>query len=352
MWTHFVQRVYIFHLLERIGELVMLAIWTFSMERSELLWRFCWSLVCVFTLKDLVRVACHLRGYTFILKKPASYFLLVWHYADLAAIFLSLYFVSSCMRENRAPSLFAVVVFFRWIQFLYSFRAFGAGSRIIAILNAFCETTGMLFIALLTFFGILHALLLVNNQPVHKSARVYIETFKLLTLSEGDTIDPLLDFGTEDDNASGTWFTWICAIVSVFVYCICLLNIFIAVLNKAYKEAHDSAMPRFLQARARICLQSAMQPHLSNGAACGKLWSPCLLLLATAVPVWAVLLCDPKIHPVLPSILLFVAVSACRAILLQRPWQGNASEDFLWWSARTRECDDSGLARKKKVWAS
>ena len=50
--------------------------------------------------------------------------------------------------------------------------------------------------------------------------------------------------------------------IAVIIFCISLLNLFIAVHGRAYSEAHIHATNLFLQERAAICVHCMVQPKL------------------------------------------------------------------------------------------
>merc|ERR1719215_2561681 len=112
------------------------------------------------------------------------------------------------------------------------------------------------------------------------------------------------------------------------------MNIFIAVLYEGYRKAHKDANPSFLQERARICLQCMILPRWprSWGKFSSRPLTCALAVAAFALPSWVGLLYASDIHPLVPSILLFLAVILCDLLLVQRP--ESLERNYLWWCAR------------------
>lgn len=218
---------------------------------------------------------------------------------------------------------------------MYSFRAFKVadlGTKIIPILYSFFEIGGMLVITLFTSLAFVHALLSLDNRPIRESGYVVLGIFKLLLVGGDDGIDTVLGLG---GGGTGTWFTGVCFVVSVFIYCICLMNIFIAVLYEGYREAHKDAMPSFLQERARICLQSMCLPRWRRRwRRLDWPWTSSALLAGVAVPAWVALIAEPQVHPLLPSALLFCTVLLIDLFMAQHPWHARSNCHFLWWCSR------------------
>merc|ERR1712194_183495 len=222
---------------------------------------------------------------------------------------------------------------------MYRFRAFkfaDLGTKIIPILYSFFEIGGMLVITLFTSLAFVHAFLAVDNRPLDESTNVVLGTFKLLLVGGDDGVDTILGLGREGGTA--TWFTSFCFIISTFIYGICLMNIFIAVLYEGYRKAHKDALPSFLQERARICLQCLLLPPWPRrwGKLASRPRACCAVLAAVTLPVWFGLLLS-QIHPLVPSVLLFLTVLICDVLLVQRPGDGSHRDrNFLWWCAREK----------------
>lgn len=325
-------------MIQRMIELLVLVTWTMSSHQSETLWRYCWSVIMVITVKDLVGVSCHMYGYIVTLGDPKSYFGQIWHFADILAVAFSINFVWHTMNTLTSfPKLFSSLVFVRWMRLMYSVRAYqvaDVGTKILPILNSFFRISGMLVISFFTFCAFLHAFLAAHDKPINEAGDIFLITFKLLTLNEGDGgIDPLLKITGPSSN-TGSWFTWLCAILSVFIYCIGILNILIAVFCEAYRAAYAESMLSFRQARAQICLSCMLMPRWQ----CHCPQRPsfcCILIMSAAVPIWFCLLYDMRVHPLCPSALLSCAVLVCDMLLAQYPWHGNTEDHFLWWCAHT-----------------
>ena len=93
--------------------------------------------------------------------------------------------------------------------------------------------------------------------------------------------------GRGDASGNGNYITALSLLIAVIVFCISLLNIFIAVHGRAYEQAHSHATNLFLQERANICVHCMVQPLmprcLLRGRATTILW---LLLSLIFLGLW------------------------------------------------------------------
>lgn len=91
-------------------------------------------------------------------------------------------------------------------------------------------------------------------------------------------------------------------------------------------------MTSFLQERASICLQCLFRPssrwkYIRGGR--GPLI--CCALAAVMLPVWGLMLAIVSLHPIVPSVVLFIVVTLADAILIQHPWGHDlGSRKYLW----------------------
>merc|ERR1712194_790404 len=149
-------------------------------------------------MNDLVREVSQMYAYFLVLRKPADYVYNLWTAIDVVAILFSQSFVwyaMATLRLNDMPEVFAAIVFSRWMQLMYSFRALKVadlGTKIIPILHSFFEIGGMVVITFFTSLAFLHAFILIDNRPIDQSANVALGTFKLLLIGGDDGIDTVL----------------------------------------------------------------------------------------------------------------------------------------------------------------
>merc|ERR1719221_706548 len=89
--------------------------------------------------------------------------------------------------------------------------------------------------------------------------------FRLLLLGDGDGIDFVLDVddvGYEYGGLqTGSPITRAFFMAAVLIFCILLLNLFIAVISQAYSKAFHDGANLHQQERAAICLNCMLQPH-------------------------------------------------------------------------------------------
>jgi len=135
-------------------------------------------------------------------------------------------------------------------------------------------------------------------------------------------------------------------LLTVVVFCMCVLNLFIAVQEQAYDLAQESAFVEFIRERAGVCLKALVQLNLPR--AWLALRYPCLtagVVLATGLTGAVVLVITTGW--VWPSALLgLLAVLLGDLVLLQRPWQ-NHSGCHRW---PCRECRGGQAPSQNFLW--
>eukprot|EP00927_Polykrikos_kofoidii_P046168 TRINITY_DN40368_c0_g1_i1.p1 TRINITY_DN40368_c0_g1~~TRINITY_DN40368_c0_g1_i1.p1 ORF type:complete len:911 (-),score=110.67 TRINITY_DN40368_c0_g1_i1:418-3150(-) len=364
-WDNFVGRCYMAQFVHRLLELAVLISWTFfpplssEWDPADTEWRRRWScsFIWVSAFRETLSECWQAYGYIAVLNDPESYWSNPWNYLDLTSILLFDIFATNALfygtnLESNLP-IFAFVVLARWIQMLYSLRGFSLGSigirGIIPILQSMKEIGGMLIICLFTFAGFAHAFLVLDNGSTLKW-NTLIMTARLLFLVDGDGIDAILNLGGRGgEDGTGDAVTAIMLGIVVFMFCISLLNLFIAVHGEAYSSARREAMGLHLQERAAICLQCLMQPQwpplwLQQRWRINEKKSPrwqlgpigmFTVLAAVFLPTWAGLLAVRSIHPIFPSVLLLGGDMLGLCFLTKRPWasEGIRAKSFLWWCA-------------------
>ncbi|CAE8617496.1 unnamed protein product, partial [Polarella glacialis] len=302
--------------------------------------------------------AAQIYGFVFTLRSPTSYYGNVWNYLDqmfialLNVVVLRALF-SGDYRLDYWPELFAVVVLGRWIQLLFTLRAFRLGNvgvkGIIPILYSVKKIGGMMIICGFVFAGFLHAFLALDHGVSGTPWSTVVATMKLLFTVDGEGIEHVLKLGGRGGpDGDGDYLTAAFFMVAVIIFCISLLNLFIAVHSKAYAEAHERSMALFLQERAAICLHCMMQPKmmplqmLSHVPVFKKCCTSRYATESTAVlavlcaGLWAYLITVDSCPPVIPALLLLAAVLMTNCLLLRRPWSKDEEDkSYLWWCAPT-----------------
>ena len=133
---------------------------------------------------------------------------------------------------------------------------------------------------------------------------------KLLFMVDGDGIVQVLKLGNRGDEAgNGDYITLASLMVAVIIFCISLLNLFIAVHGRAYSEAHMHATNLFLQERASICVHCMVQLRLPM--CCGhkrKWWKLGYFVLAfLAFGGWVLCILIEDCPAIIPAVLLSLA---------------------------------------------
>ncbi|CAE8612321.1 unnamed protein product, partial [Polarella glacialis] len=163
---------------------------------------------------------------------------------------------------------------------------------------------------------------------------VLLGTVRLLLLGDGDGVDTVL--GLYDGNNTGNWITFCFLSVAVIWFCICMLNLFIAVHSEAYDQAQEKAQTCFLQERTAICLHFMLMPSWPPPGWGSKfhLHRPVLVSLlinAVFLVVWAAVVTVEEIPTFVPAAVLLAGMILSGAVLAQPPWdQDTIDQHYLW----------------------
>eukprot|EP00929_Paragymnodinium_shiwhaense_P037131 TRINITY_DN19836_c1_g2_i5.p1 TRINITY_DN19836_c1_g2~~TRINITY_DN19836_c1_g2_i5.p1 ORF type:complete len:1093 (-),score=196.81 TRINITY_DN19836_c1_g2_i5:409-3687(-) len=381
-WSRLVKRHYYLHLVIVVLELCVLAGCVISPPERELPARAVWCFLAVSAFREFVLELSEFNSSMLVFKDPLMYILSLTNMADFVSILVLLILIWQTrahhdLRLQAHPVKLAFVVFSRWIKLLYAFRAFPfAGQKILPILNSFVPMGGIFLVTMILFVGFLHAFLsleLARDSPELTS--VVVNTFRLLLLGDGDGANMVLQLGGLDEG--GNLVTQMFLVVAVFVFCICILNLFIAVHGEAYDVAQERAQTGFYQERAAICLQCLLRPHWPpsccrrRASQFGRRFrvrvsaetginesadeqaeelpldmSPlkfqwpmvvaCTVVLAS-LPLALACLLSLEWHPVWASAALVVGIMVADMILMQRPWElscDGQDRNYLWYCSR------------------
>jgi len=344
LWRSLVERHYKTHILYRVLELYILMTWVLDPPQGA--WKgACWSFLFVSGMRELLYEGWEVIGYCRVIMDASLYFTNWRNFLDLFSIAMLLGLAVrsyDSLDMRREVTMLAVVGLCRWVQLMYTLRAFPwAGQKILPIIRSFFSIGGIISIVVFVACGFLHAFLALelrvdSDGVVHEeqatTTSVGLATLRLLLLGDGDAIDTVLSLGGRD--STGDWVTISLLLLSVVIFCVCILNLFIAVLCEAYDSAQERAVTSFLQERASICLQCLLRPHAPGARA--WTWRPIVLAMLVALPVWALLLVFDSCHPVVPSAVLLVTVLFCDALMVRRPWKTKpADRNYLWICHRT-----------------
>ena len=127
----------------------------------------------------------------------------------------------------------------------------------------------------------------------------------------GDGIVQVLKLGGRGDAlGNGDYITLVSLMVAVIIFCISLLNLFIAVHGRAYSEAHVHAVNLFMQERAAICVHCMVQPQLPMCCVHSKrkAWQSGYLFVAVlAFGCWVLCIVIEDVPAIIPALLLSLA---------------------------------------------
>ncbi|CAE7471210.1 ANKRD31 [Symbiodinium pilosum] len=355
-WDAFVLKWYLLQLLHRFLELVVLSAWTYSKSQDfnnnqVPYWqrRLAWTFMFESAIRDTYIEAFQAYGFCIRLQNPGSYFGNGGNYVDVLVISIFNVVVGRALHTglfylDEWAELFALLVFVRWFQMLFALRAFKLGmigvKGIIPILHSVKKIGGMGIICFFVFAGFWHAFMILDNG-MEGPYKILIGTVKLLFMVDGDGIVQVLKLGGRGDAlGNGDYITLVSLMVAVIIFCISLLNLFIAVHGRAYSEAHVHAVNLFMQERAAICVHCMVQPQLPMCCVHSKrkAWQSGYLFVAVlAFGCWVLCIVIEDVPAIIPALLLSLAFYLFNGLLLERPW---ASEEvcrrsYLWWCAPT-----------------
>ncbi|CAE8585123.1 unnamed protein product, partial [Polarella glacialis] len=266
---------------------------------------------------------------------------------SISALIVWVYYGFAEYSLKEMPIFLAILVLARWLQLTWTCRAFSwAGERILPIMHAsFGQMSGIFVVTGGILAGFANAFLALEigfEDMDHFS--VVLGSLRLLLLGDGDGIDMVL--GLDGAPQEGSPVTFVFLVIAVVVFCICVLNLFIAVHGEAYEKAHEKAHISFVQERATICLQCLLRP--SWPPACFKYKFPYrkgayLVLMVLVLPCWVMMLRVPALHPGLPSALLFVALAFGDSILVQKKWDKECEDQYYLWICHRADYDASSI---------
>mmetsp|Transcript_12805 Transcript_12805/g.23606 ORF Transcript_12805/g.23606 Transcript_12805/m.23606 type:complete len:557 (-) Transcript_12805:169-1839(-) len=292
-----------------------------------------------------------------VLRRPMDYVSLksaVDVITILIALKLSYDTWDNILPDSEQSELLAAIVVVRWFQFMYNFRGFvWAGEKILPILNSFLPVRGMMLITAFSFIAFYHGYVVLEGGIALSSGseagiNVFLNAYRFLFMGDGDGINGVLALGDRDDNGDGV--TRFLFVLAGLIFCLCILNLFIAVHSEAYDAAKENAKTVFLQERVRICLTCFLRPswvgpHIR--------YKRCVLFLifASIVPIWVWLLNIREIHPVWASCILLFALLIGNAIFNNRLWQPSLSKEaeahrrrtYLWLCVRSDYSEDDWM---------
>lgn len=317
-------------------------------KQGDYLYRVSWGYTLLATYREFLYELCEFYGYLSVLNQYGSYVFKARNITDVGVNVLAQVILWKTYDDYKLKSLLeplSLLVTFRWLQLLYGFRSHPwCGMKVSSMWRSFTAMLSMFFILMVGFFGFFHAWILLELSD-HQSVfwKTLIGTFRLLAIGDGDGVDMVLQLPV-DGGKEGHGLTRFYLILSVILFVVCMLNLFIAVNGEAYDKAQEEVHVTFLQDRAAICLEAMFRPRFS-----GK-WR----LPGNPVLLWGIsriialgfffgLLFVEELKPVVPAAICLLFVLLGDAILMQLPWEQPRPGRplFLWICVRQdfREAD-------------
>lgn len=158
-------------------------------------------------------------------------------------------------------ALLAGASFIRWVKLMLSLSAYSfLGPQLGAITSSFWKIGGMTTVVTFYFLAFAHVFAALRIEQATTIYKVALNSIKLLLTGDGDGINFALGLGGRDENGDLVTLLWLFA--AIFVFIICVLNLFIAVHGEAYGEAAEIQTENFYCNRAKVCKQVMMAPSL------------------------------------------------------------------------------------------
>lgn len=350
----------------RLMELLILILWVAYPDKLEVngFFRRCtWSGAAAIVSRDVISELHEVTGYI-KLQKFKWYITNCWNVADYAAVAMMYFLLFNTWEEFEVKNWSHVlcgILLFRWAMVIINFRPMNLlGKQISPLLNSMGPMTGIIFVTVMFFMCFLHAFMAIElTNPDKNQLSVFLGTFGLLLVGDGGGIETILTLGGVDSD--GTVLTRALYVATVMIFCVILLNLFIAVHSEAYSTAHEKAEVIFLQDRADVCLKCLLRPCWPPTFLGYEVLPSCLHRLKRA-KIWAHLVCAAiaalacglltlkSLHPIWPACIFLFSITVWETLVLQRPWdkeqsrvKGPVQDHFLWICSRA-DHDPSSIA--------
>mmetsp|Transcript_77856 Transcript_77856/g.166958 ORF Transcript_77856/g.166958 Transcript_77856/m.166958 type:complete len:959 (+) Transcript_77856:77-2953(+) len=321
-WMQCARHAYIAHFIIRICELaVLMGISDQSVASHESYRRTAWSFCATTSMRETIMEITQFSGYALGLKSPTAYFN-IKNWVDIFSIsmFAALTWEAMGTYSWDFKHLLSIVSFLRWVQLLYMLRSFrwgNIGLDILPILESFFRVGGIFIVVIILFVAFVNAIKPMSDGGSGDWLDAALGAFRLLFLGDGDGIDFVLGMSGASNDRFSEFFLYFATII----FCIYVLNLFIAVHGEEYARALATVEENFYLERSSICLDCLVQPRLSRELPLGGLYYVCyLLVVIPAVIIWFLVLTVEEVPPLVASFILLMGLMFGDCILRKRPW--------------------------------
>lgn len=327
--------------LNKAVEVGILLCWVLLPTQLPNSYRFCtWSLLCAHCVRDLWYELLEMRAFLLLVNDSATRrnfsftdralrFLegrvSMGNLLDFGSILVLLALVvrtgmnNYTLDVNDGKELVVAVILSRWLQLMISFRAFSfVGQQLLPIMQSTSQMGGIFCVTTFCFFGFLHAFWSLGANSGEGIISISVNAIRFLLIGDGDGIDNLLELGADGATPHPASITMLC--ISVFIFVVWIMNLFIAGTDQAYEQALEYAYAGWLQERAAICLTSMCRPCLPwRWRICFHRGSVRFCQFLVYPAVW-ILIDRDVIGPAVGSIVLFTGSVVIEAIMHRPPW--------------------------------
>lgn len=371
-WTELVRSWYNAHFFIRAVELLVLLHICIKPPKTQALARYSWSILCVTSLREVKMELLQAVRFQTRLSNFSAYIRSLYNWMDIVSIlsFALLVWVSADdmmvhhQETLRRRQLLATVCFQRWIQIVHMLCAYSfldLGYSLIPLMSSICKVGGMTVIAAVFLFAFLHSFLALDSdhpcsdnpdcgarEVLQWASKAMLHCFRLLVMGDGVGIDWLLklnveDAGFVDEGGSVKALSHITLYFSVIIFCVFILNLYIAVHGQAYQESSSIVMETFYAKRASVVLGPMLQPCFIPRVIDVVKWRSCfrrpyqyvlnnptqtyVVWMVVGIAVWLILVTYVGEKTLLHSFILFLFVEFGDHVLLRRPLREHACGD-------------------------
>lgn len=225
--------------------------------------------------------------------------------------------------EKVSRALLAAASFVKWVKLMTSLSAYGfLGPQLLAITSSFFEIGGITTVLIFYFCAFAHTFAALRVTLSNSAKTIYevaLNSVKLLLAGDGDGINFVLQLGGRQEEGDG--ITLFVLFGAIFLFVLCVLNLFIAVHGEAYGKAAAMRQENFYAHRAGVCVKVMMQPSLK----CCCSLHPTLvywLIILPGFAIWAGLVNIPvEEMRYVAAVQLLAHLLFADAVLARAPWQ-------------------------------